>query len=240
MGVFNYLKSTILSKIVIAVTGVILLLFLIGHSIGNLQVYLGRDVYNSYAHFLQSATEVLWIVRIVLIISLILHIITSVRLKLYNLQSKPQKYAVKNFVRATLTSRTMIWTGIAIFLFVLYHLLHLTFDVIKPVESESPEYYQKDASLYIKVDEKMMLSPEVKQIEFNGKKYALIEDGKILFQRNDVFTTMIRGFKVYYVSIIYIIGVIILGFHLNHAIQSSFQTLGWNHPRYFSKIVSTL
>jgi succinate dehydrogenase / fumarate reductase cytochrome b subunit len=73
-----------------AVTGVILVLFLLGHTLGNLQVFLGRDVFNQYAYFLHSTGELLWVFRAVMILAAILHIITSVRLKLYNNQAKPQ------------------------------------------------------------------------------------------------------------------------------------------------------
>ncbi|MFP4527998.1 MAG: succinate dehydrogenase cytochrome b subunit [Candidatus Kapaibacterium sp.] len=198
MALFDYLKSTILSKIVMAVTGVLLVLYIIGHTLGNLQIYAGRDVFNSYAAALQGLGEGLWIIRIVLILVLVFHIITSVRLKLLNNSTKPTKYQVKQYVVAKLTSRTMFWTGVMIFAFLTYHLLHFTAGVTDP-------------SIY-------------GHVEHYGPQE--------LFERHDVYWMVIQGFQQPVVSIVYIVGVILLGFHLSHAIQSMFQTLGFNHPKY--------
>jgi len=231
-----------------AVTGVILVLFLLGHTIGNLQVFLGREVLNTYAHFLQSAAEVLWIVRIVLIVSVILHIITSVKLKLDNLQSKPVKYQVKRYAKAKLTSRTMIWTGIMIGCFVAYHLLHFTFGVIDAKNYGRTDYYEKEAGYYMKNPFEGMMNQKFDAmkdknssadgiIEFDKNIYIQSPHAKVLFERADTYYMMIKGFQNPLISILYIIAVILVGFHLNHAIQSAFQTLGFNHPRYFPKIV---
>lgn len=207
MSVFGYLKSTILSKWVMAITGLILGLFITGHAIGNMQVFLGREVYNAYAHFLQSLGELLWAIRAFLVLCLVLHIITSVRLKFLNLAAKPDKYQVKNYIKASLTSRTMIWTGIMIFAFLVYHLLHFTMGYIDNANYGHPEIYK----------------PE---------NFLLGES----FVRHDVWGMLIKGFMQPAIAIPYIIAVIILGFHVNHAVQSMFQTLGWNHPKYFGAI----
>lgn len=230
MSIVSYLKSTILSKIVMAVTGIILLLFLIGHTLGNLQIFIGREVFNQYAYFLQSTGELLWVFRAVMLLSAILHIVTSVYLKFYNLKAKPQKYAVTNYVKATLSSRTMIWTGIAIACFLAYHLLHFTFGVTNPEHTKYNGYVEKGAGLYVEYN---MPVPELVE-----GKYIEIPDGKILFKQKDVYKMVILGFKNPFISIVYIIGVIIVGFHLNHAIQSAFQTLGLNHPRYSPSIIA--
>ena len=198
MALTGFLKSTILSKVVMAVTGIILVLFLLGHTLGNMQIYLGKETFNTYAHFLQSLGELLWLIRIVLFISLVLHIITSIRLKLLNLSSKPTKYQVKNYVVAKLTSRTMIWTGLMVLAFLLYHLLHFTIGEIDAVNYDHMESYGP-----------------------NG-----------IFERHDIYSMVFASFSQYAISIPYIVGVILLGFHLNHAIQSAFQTLGVNHPKY--------
>ena len=144
MVLFDYLKSTLLSKVVMAVTGVILILFVIGHCIGNMQVFIGQETFNRYAHFLQGLGELLWVIRIVLLLSLILHIITSIRVKLLNYQAKGQKYEVKRYVKANLSGRTMMWTGILVFVFLIYHLLHFTVGVIdsKNFSKNNPEFYK--------------------------------------------------------------------------------------------------
>ena len=198
MSIFSYLKSSILSKMVMAVTGVMLVLYIVIHTVGNLLIYLGPDSINSYSQFLHSLGPLLWVVRAGLILAAVLHVWTSIALKLDNLDAKPDKYAVKRYVKAKLTSRTMLWTGIAIFLFVIYHVSHLT------LGSTHPEHIDTEI---------------VNNIE-----------------RTKVYDMVILGFKSPFVSIGYIIAVVIVGFHLNHAIQSMFQTLGLNHPSYFPRI----
>jgi succinate dehydrogenase / fumarate reductase cytochrome b subunit len=237
MALLSYLKSTLLSKVVMAVSGVFLILFLIVHTIGNMLIYLGQDAYNAYSHLLEEASEVLWLIRIVLILSIILHIITSIKLKFYNLNSKPQKYAVRNYVKAKLTSRTMIWTGIVIGCFVTYHLLHLTFNVTNPSQTEQNEYYES-SNLYGNIPEGIPLQKEMKEIKYHNKRYVLVEEGKVLGERDDVYKGVVLGFRNPLIALIYMIGVLIVGFHLNHAIQSCFQTLGLNNPRYFPRIIS--
>ena len=205
MGVSNLLNSTIINKVLMAVTGLILVLFVTGHAIGNLQIYLGRDVMNTYAEFLQSTGELLWAVRIFLLLALVIHIYTSVKLKFLNLSARPEGYKIKSYVKSTLYSRTMIWTGIMIFLFVVYHILHFTMGVT------DPEIYG--------------------HAEFYGP-------GNI-FERHDVYKMIILGFRNPIVSVVYIAAVILLGFHLAHAIQSMFQSLGLTGPSLTEKLIKT-
>jgi len=254
MILINYLKSTILSKFVMAITGVILVLFVIGHCVGNLQVFLGKDAFNSYAYFLQERLgELLWLIRIGLIAAAEIHIITSVWLKFLNWGAKPTKYQVKNYVKARLTSRTMIWTGIMIFAFLTYHILHFTMGVVHPEDYNKTDYYVTNAVSVDKVNNGTLNDTEGSDeccaegtatnakesiINYNGSMYKVEGDEPILSERHDAYAMVISGFQKPLVSILYIIGVILLGFHLNHAIQSSFQTLGYNNPKYFPKIVA--
>ncbi len=239
MALFDYLKSTILSKVVMAVTGIILVLFLIGHSIGNLQVYIGRETFNAYAHFLQGLGELLWLIRIVLFLALIFHIITSIRLKFLNLSAKPDKYAVKKYLKANFSGRTMIWSGIVIFLFLVLHLGHFTTGTFDYENfSKNPknlEYYSKDVVVVEKADleeaQQENLNEGKSILELEGVKYSK-EDDLVLFARPDAYSMVIKGFRQPFFAISYIILVIIIGFHLSHAIQSSPQTLGINHPKY--------
>ncbi len=206
MGLFGYLRSSIISKVVMAITGAILVLYVIVHTAGNMLIFFGRDTLNSYSEFLHSLGPILWIIRAILIISAVLHIITSIKLKFENWGAKPTKYAVKNYLKAKLSSRTMIWTGIMIFAFILYHLLHFTFRVTNP-QHYYPEFYQPNNAI-----------------------------SSILLERFDVYKMVILGFKNPLISIVYIVGVILVGFHLDHAIQSMFQTLGYNQKTYFNSI----
>lgn len=115
-----------------AVTGFILFLFVIGHMLGNLQVFEGRDKLNAYGRFLHGVPEILWAVRIVLIISVVLHIIASVQLALRKTQARPIGYERKQNVASDYASRTMYWSGPILLAFVIYHLLHLTAGTIHP------------------------------------------------------------------------------------------------------------
>lgn len=121
----NILKSTIFNKVVMALTGVVLIGFMIGHSAGNLQLFLGKEAYNSYAYFLHHGLgPMIWVIRAVLVISAMLHVYTSINLKLLNNAAKPQKYKVKTYLKSTFYSRNMIWTGIMVGCFIIFHLLH--------------------------------------------------------------------------------------------------------------------
>lgn len=213
-----------------AITGLYLGIFITGHVIGNLQIFIGRDAFNSYAAFLQSLGELLWVERIILILSLILHIITSVYLKLYNNSVKPQKYAVTNYIKAKLNSRSMIWTGIMIACFLIFHILHFTTRDINPEFKNYEELYS------------------VGRITFDeyGNQIPFEHGIDIFEKRHDTYQMVIDGFRNPYASIFYIIAVVLLGVHLSHAIQSMFQTLGLNGPRFtpfiikFSNIYGTI
>lgn len=127
----RFYEASIGKKAVMAVTGCILFLFVMGHLIGNLQIYLpaGEDgVYpiDHYAHFLRSLGELLWVIRGVLLLSVILHITAGVQLWLANRSARPQKYVKSRWVEADLASRNMIITGILAGVFIVYHIFDLT------------------------------------------------------------------------------------------------------------------
>jgi len=124
--------STTGKKIVMAITGVILLLFVIGHMVGNLQIYEGRERLNAYGQLLHSLSEVLWAVRAVLIVSVVLHIIATVQLALRNKAARPVGYSRREAINSSYASRTMYWSGPIVLAFVIFHLLHLTAGYIVP------------------------------------------------------------------------------------------------------------
>jgi succinate dehydrogenase / fumarate reductase cytochrome b subunit len=115
-----------------AVTGFILFAFVIGHMLGNLQIFLGRNAINSYAEFLQSTPELLWTVRIGLLIAVGLHIYSSIVLTLRNRAARPMGYIEPKVVGASLASRTMMVSGLIVLAFILFHLFHFTAGWIKP------------------------------------------------------------------------------------------------------------
>lgn len=129
---FVLLKSSIGKKAVVAVTGLILLGFVIVHLLGNLQVFLGPEWLNSYAQHLADLPLLLWPARIFLLLTLIVHVATSLVLAIENKKARPTPYIFKGTVQASVASRTMVISGLLIFLFIVYHLLHFTFGVTNP------------------------------------------------------------------------------------------------------------
>src|SRR6201996_5801372 len=91
----SFWGSTNGKKVVMAVTGAIMFLFVIGHVAGNLQIFEGPAKLNAYGHFLHSIGEILWVVRIVLIAAIILHITATVQLGLRNKAARPVGYSRK-------------------------------------------------------------------------------------------------------------------------------------------------
>lgn len=119
-------------KVIMAVTGTIILGWVFGHMLGNLQIFLGQNKINAYAKMLADTPLLTWSVRIILGISLILHIWTGIRLFLENRAARPIPYAHPNTVQASVASRSMIYSGLLIFFFAAYHLAHFTFMIVNP------------------------------------------------------------------------------------------------------------
>lgn len=128
----SFWQSTNGKKAVMAVTGVILFLFVIGHLLGNLQIFEGPARINAYGHFLKSLGELLWIVRLGLIAAVLLHIVATIQLALRNRKTRPVGYKVKKSVNSNYADRTMYWSGPIVLAFVIFHLLQFTAGYIHP------------------------------------------------------------------------------------------------------------
>lgn len=178
-------SSTIGKKFVVAVTGLVMFGFVAGHLAGNLQVFESPQKINDYAAFLKATKPLLWGTRIVLLASVLMHIVCTVQLNRRASASRPVAYQEHTMVRASFSSRFMIWSGAFLGFYIAYHLLHFT------IGSAHPD-----------------------------------------FSHVDVYRNIVTGFQSVPVSIVYILAMISLGFHLNHGIYSVFQTLGLNHPKY--------
>lgn len=138
--------STNGKKAVMAVSGFILFLFVLGHMLGNLQVFEGPEQFNKYAVLLRTLPEGLWAVRIILLIMVILHIIAAVQLALRKRAARPIGYAKRKPIGSTYASRTMYWSGPIILAFIIYHLLDLTTGNINPNFVEGDVYHNVIAS----------------------------------------------------------------------------------------------
>ncbi len=132
-------RSAVGKKAVMAVTGIILFGFVLGHLLGNLKLYLGPDALNSYARFLRTAGEplvpanvLLWAVRVLLIAAVALHVWAAWQLSRASRAARPDAYVAGTRIHTAYASRTMRWGGVIILLFVIYHLLHLTWGTVHP------------------------------------------------------------------------------------------------------------
>jgi len=126
----RFWNATIGKKIVMAVSGSVLFLFIAGHLLGNLQVFEGPERFNAYAKFLRIEPALLWSVRLVLLAMVVLHVWASFQLWLLNkLEARPVGYVKKKNIGSNYASRTMYWSGPIILAFVIYHLMQFTWGV---------------------------------------------------------------------------------------------------------------
>jgi succinate dehydrogenase / fumarate reductase cytochrome b subunit len=128
----RFWQTTVGKKAIMAVTGFILFGFVVGHLLGNLQIFEPPEKINHYAAFLRSVPNLLWTARITLLVSVILHIWSSWQLWLLQRAARPIGYVKKANLNSTYASRTMLWSGPIILAFVIFHLLHLTFGTVHP------------------------------------------------------------------------------------------------------------
>jgi len=144
---FRFYQATIGKKAVMAVTGVILFGFIIGHLVGNLQVFVGKEALNAYGEFLHHSTHgLIWVARLVLLISVIAHIVASIQLTKLKMDARPVSYAKTNYSHSSYASRTMMWSGPIIAAFVIFHLMDLTWGNANPNFQEGAVYQNLIAS----------------------------------------------------------------------------------------------
>lgn len=127
-----FFTSSIGRKWAVAVSGVVLVAFVVGHMIGNLQIFLGPDAINRYGAFLHASDELLWAVRVVLLAMLVIHVVATVQLRMENRAARPVRYQTPRYVRATAAARWMLLSGLMVLCFVVFHLLHFTVQSIDP------------------------------------------------------------------------------------------------------------
>ena len=117
---------------IVAATGVVLILFVIGHLLGNLQIFLVPEWINGYAEHLRDLEPLLWVIRAFLLVVVIAHIYYTIRLALENRRARPQRYRRKDTVKATLASRSMVLSGLILLCFIIFHLLHFSVRATDP------------------------------------------------------------------------------------------------------------
>ena len=202
----NLFCSTIGRKFLMALTGVVLIGFVFGHLVGNLQVFEDPDRINDYAHFLQSLGPALWVARIVLLICVGIHVWAATVLTLESRKARGTDYAVSTWLQATFASRYMRWTGYVVLAFIVYHLAHFTVGVVQPGTF------------------KTNLPPYTMHGDYHILGLTVVRAGT---QVHDVHSMVIRGFSNPVVALFYMIAVGLLSLHLLHGAESLFQTFGW-------------
>jgi succinate dehydrogenase / fumarate reductase cytochrome b subunit len=182
-AVARFWDSSIGKKAVMAVTGLIMVGFLISHVLGNLQVFEGPLKINDYSAALRRLGPLLWLARGVLIVSVILHIIAAYQLTRRKQVARPVGYADQEPQVSTFAARTIRWGGVLVLIFIVLHLLHFTFGTIHPA-----------------------------------------------FDHKDVYGNMVAGFQIWWVSLLYLVAMVVVGLHLYHGTWSSLRTLGLTRP----------
>jgi succinate dehydrogenase / fumarate reductase cytochrome b subunit len=125
-------EKTLARKILVGVSGIFLLLFIIGHMLGNTTIFFGPSSLNSYAHHIHALGPVLWLQRLIMLALAVIHIYLGITLTLENWRSGSADYVRRTYQRSTVFSRTMFYTGLIILAFVVYHLVHFTFGLTHP------------------------------------------------------------------------------------------------------------
>lgn len=201
MWLRNYLSSSIGKKQLMGMTGLVLYGYLLLHLFGNLGLLIGPDHFNSYGHLMLTTMAVVVIpIEISLIFCLVTHIALSIMVTYENRQSRPIGYKRHRVAAksrripggATAASRTMIYGGVAMFIFILLHVLHFKFGVRAP------------------------------------DRIALV--GGV--EMRDIFIVATSFFANPWFTAAYLAAFTVLGAHLWHGVQSSFQSAGLNHPKY--------
>jgi len=183
--------NSVAKKAVMAVSGIIMILYLIAHMIGNLHAYQGAAEYNDYATWLRTFGEpalprrtLLTIIEIVLAVSVLAHMWAAFSLWRQARLARPQRYAMKKAAAQSYASRTMRWGGVIVLAFIIYHILDLTAGAINPAGG-----------------------------------------------RTEPYARLIADFTNPWITIWYVIALVLLGFHLRHGIWSATQTLGQSNRR---------
>lgn len=180
-----FYEAPVGKKAIVAVTGLVLIGYVVAHMLGNLQIFLGRERINAYAELLHRSGPLLWGARVVLLAAVGLHILFTLQLWLLKRRARPVRYYRKMDVPSAYAARTMILSGPLIAAFVIFHVLHLT-----------------------------------------------TGHAGLPFEPLNVYDNIVRGFRIWYVSLTYMLAVSLVGVHVWHGLWSMLHTLGLDDERY--------
>jgi succinate dehydrogenase / fumarate reductase cytochrome b subunit len=137
--------NSVVKKAVMAISGIVMVLYLIAHMIGNLKVFTGAESFNHYSEWIRTIgtpavpeQTTLWIIRIALLVAVIAHFWAAVSLWRQAKRARPERYVTKKAVAQSYASRTMRWGGVIVLLFIVYHILDLTTGTVNPDGDASP------------------------------------------------------------------------------------------------------
>ncbi len=187
MGQGRSTRTTIALKLLMAISGVVFIGFVLLHMYGNLKAFGGHDAFNEYAHHLRTFGEpilpyagLLWIIRVVLIVSLVVHVATALALWRRARTARPVKYVMKKRTGATFASLMMRWGGVTLLLFIIWHLINFSIGRVNPTGGPT----------------------------------------------DDPYNLLVDSFDTWWLTVIYLVAMAMLGAHLHHGIFSATQTLG--------------
>ncbi|MCC7493327.1 MAG: succinate dehydrogenase cytochrome b subunit [Fimbriimonadaceae bacterium] len=196
-------RTTIGKKAAMAVTGVMLLGFLVGHLLGNLKVFLGPEAFNHYAVGLRHLGDpflperaALLVMRLGLIAAAVLHVVAVFQLRAVSAAARPVAYTKGHKLNFTPASSAMFWGGLTLAASILAHLAHLTWGTLH-----------------------------------QDFRHEVVLNG-ITYPYADAYHNLVSGFQVPWVAALYLLAQIPLAMHLYHGLWSACQTLGLNHPKY--------
>ena len=181
----RFYSAAIGKKIVMGVTGLIGIGFVLLHMAGNLLAFRGSEALNAYAHFLASTGELLWLLRITLVVAVILHVIAAYQLTMQNRAARPVGYVNREPQVSTWAARTLRWGGVILLAFIVLHIMHFTNPGWRP-------------------------------------------DG--VFVKSDVYTNLVTSFRIWWITLFYVVAMIALGLHLYHGVWSSVRSIGAAPP----------
>jgi len=144
----RFTRSNIGLKFLMAITGVVMIGYLVGHVTGNMLIFRGAEAINAYSKFLHGAKGLLWGTRILLLVSVVVHIWATLRFLKLRSDARPVGYASKGAHGTTWAARTMFWSGPVIALFIVYHILHLTTGTVHPTYDKNVDAVTHDVNVY--------------------------------------------------------------------------------------------